>query len=394
VKTEAPDRAIVLDEPAAKYATRVLHVIATGERRGAEMFAAQLISILAEEGFDQRIAVLRGADGIDVDFGVPTESWDAGAWRVPGPRMSPKTMRRMKALVEDWKPDIIQAHGGEALKYAALHAGRARIVYRRIGSAAPWVATGIRRSMHGALMRKAHRVVTLADSIRTQTIAMYGLDPRRVVTIPRAVDPRRVVATKDRATIRAELGIPLDAPVLLSLGALTREKDPLTHLELFRRVVAVRGDAFHLIAGDGALRGELEDAIDRDNLAGRAVVLGNRADVADLLEASDLMLLLSATEGMPGCLIEAGMAGMASVAFDVGAVRDVIEDGKSGLIGPRGDLDVASAHVLSLLDDPRARELLGEGAREHCMRRFHPSLISERYLAMYADVLREGAVHA
>lgn len=374
---------------------RVLHVVATAQRRGAELFASDLVARLNEHGIDQHVAVLRLGDEEGVSFAADTSVWRDGRSRLPGLRVSPVTLGALRGLVRRCDPHLIQAHGGEALKYVTVATASERpIVYRRIGSTPPWAGGKARRRGHAALMRRAARIITLSDALRRQTIAVYGLAPEKVVTIPRGVDPQRVLPQKGREATRAELGISPSAKVMLSLGALTREKDPLTHVEVAHRVMARQPDAMHVVAGDGPLRAELQAEIARLGIADKVRVVGNRADVGDLLAASDVMILASATEGMPGCLIEAGLAGLAAAAYAVGAVSEVIQSGITGLVVAASDRDGLTRAVLSLLARDELREAMGKAARSRCLERYDTRHLVPRYLDLYREVARRPLASA
>jgi glycosyltransferase involved in cell wall biosynthesis len=370
---------------------RVLHVVASGQRRGAETFAADLVGAMAETGVAQQVAVLRPVDGSGVRFGADTTMLGGGGWRAPGARVEVGTLRRLRSTVDGWAPDIVQAHGGEPLKYAVLAAaGRpCRVVYRRIGSASPWIAGRTQRLAYGWMMRRALRVVAVAEAVRRETIEVFKLPSRHVVTIPNAVDARRLEPSADRAAVRGRLGIPPDAMVLLSLGALSWEKDPLAQLRATAPALARHRDAVHLLAGDGPLRGEVEAAVAERGLQGRVRLLGSRSDVADLLEASDLLLFASRTEGMPASLIEAGMAGVAVAGYAVAGAAEVVEPGSTGLLVPPGDLDRLRAAVATLLDDGALRAAMGRAARERCRTRFEIRAVAPRYLRLYQELAAE-----
>ena len=104
---------------------RVLHVITSGERRGAEMFAADLIRALSASGVDQRVAVLRGSPPFPAGFEAPVNVLSSERGRpIPGLRMDPMIAWRLRSLCRRWRPHVVQVHGGEAFKFAALVAGR------------------------------------------------------------------------------------------------------------------------------------------------------------------------------------------------------------------------------------------------------------------------------
>lgn len=364
---------------------RVLHVVATGTLRGAEMFAADLVRALNGADLSQRVAILRSSGRLDVSFGAPTALLPADGTRIPGLRVDVRTLRALRALIRHWPPHVVQAHGGEALKYLALATPgpSTPVVYRRIGSAVASIARGPRRAVYAALIRHAARVIAVSEAVRRQTIEVFWVPPERVITIPQAIDPLRLQPVTGRRGTRDALAIAQDAPVVLSLGALTREKDPLSHIEVSRRVLSEIPEAIHLIAGDGPMRHEVESAVRRLRLEGRVLVLGARADVADLLLASDVVLLASRTEGMPGCLIEGGMLGRPAVAYSIAGVPEVVVDGVTGLLAPLGDLDSLTGHLLNLLRDGNARDVMGRGAREWCGPRFDIRTVAPRYLAIY-----------
>ena len=81
----------------------------------------------------------------------------------------------------------------------------------------------------------------------------------------------------------------------------------------------------------GPLRESLKNQARELEIEDSVAFLGTRDDVADILGASDLFVLPSSTESMPGALMEAGFAGLSSVSYNVGAISDVIDYGISGL---------------------------------------------------------------
>jgi glycosyltransferase involved in cell wall biosynthesis len=363
---------------------RVLHVVATGERRGAEVFAGDLVGAL-DGDIGQRVAVMRVNGSVDVPYEAPVDVLGSSGRHVPGLRVDVSTIRALRSLGSAWRPDVVQVHGGEPLKHSVMARLGVPVVYRKIGLAAPRATRGPSRIGHERLIRRTSRIVAVADSVRREAIETFGADGSRVVTIPNAVDPNRLENGVTRENLRRELGIPMGAPVLLSLGALTWEKDPLTHLEISDRALARAPEAVHLIAGSGPLRGQLEEAVDRSGRRDRVRLLGSRPDVASLLRAADLLLLASRTEGMPGCVIEAGLVGTPTAGFAVAGVGEVVADGETGLLAPPGDIDGLAERVVDLLADETLRGRLGAAASERS-RRFTIDRVAPRYAALYREV--------
>jgi glycosyltransferase involved in cell wall biosynthesis len=364
---------------------RVLHVVSTTRRRGGETFASDLVAALAGMGIDQRVGVLRRTSA-DVVFAAPISTLGRGGDREV---LRLRTLRRLGDLIRAWEPDIIQAHGGEALKYAALAGGRrsGRLCYRRIGSAHPRTTFGGRRLAYGALMRRAARVVALSDAIREETVRRFRVAPDRVVTIPNGVDPDRLQPRRRRAETRAALGLPAAGPVVLSVGALTWEKNPVGAVDVAGPVLRSTPGAALVLVGDGPLRAAALDAVRRLDLDGRVLVLGNRDDVPDVMAAGDLLLLSSRTEGVPGVAIEAAMAGVPAVGYAVGGVEEVVRDGVTGLLAPPEDPSALTGHLRELLGDDQRREKMGRAAAEWSRPKFAIGRIAPRYRELYEDVV-------
>jgi glycosyltransferase involved in cell wall biosynthesis len=367
--------------------------VTSGERRGAEIFAADLVGALAEAGVVQHVAMLRGQTGSPVRFAADTVVLGTGGGRVPGTGVEVAGLRRLRSLIARWSPDVIQAHGGEVLKYAvAATASRpGSVVYRRIGSAPPWITRGIRRTAYARLLRRAALVVAVAEAVRLETLQLFRLPPDDVVTIPNGVDARRLQPSSDRAALRRRLGVPPEAAVVLSLGALSWEKDPLEHLRVTTPVLARHAHAFHLFAGDGPLQGKLAAAVGQAGLGDRVRVLGSRSDVADLLEAADLLLFASqpgGMEGMPAIVIEAGMAGVPVVGYAVAGVGEVVVSGETGLLVHPSDQQRLTEAVSMLLEDDSRRLAMGRAARTRCATRFEIGGVAAQYLECYEQVAR------
>ena len=367
---------------------RVMHVVATDQRRGAEVFASGLVRVLADLGVDQRVVVLRGhpADA-DADADAGAIRFDAPTTRLAQAGRSRTGLgqaHRLRREIHAYAPDVLQVHGGEAMKAAALARTKVPLVYRRIGGVPPWLSSGPRRWVYGRLMRRAATVVAVAESVREETIAVFGLPAGAVVTIPNGVDQQTMTRRRTREAVRHELGIPSDAAVSISLAALVPEKDPLGVLELLMPYLRDRPDAVHLFVGTGPMIDELRTRAEFLS-PGSVRCLGERTDVADILGAADLLLFASppgGMEGMPASLIEAGLCGLPTVGFDVAGAREVVDRDVTGYLGPWRDAAALRARMARLMDDAPSRVAMGIRAKKHCAR-FDIRAVAPRYLQLY-----------
>ncbi len=208
---------------------------------------------------------------------------------------------------------------------------------------------------------------------------MFGLVPSKVITIPNGVDLCRLSPTSDPGHARAAFGIPSDAQLVLWVGALSEEKDPLAFLRIVSRL---DGEPFALLVGDGPLADACRRSVEELHLTDRVRFAGVRNDMGDIYASADVVALTSRTEGMPAVLIEAGVLGVPAVSYALTGVGEVVIDGRTGSMVPVGD-EVALASKLSdLLRDPRRRTEMGSAARAYCAR-FDISNIADSYHALY-----------
>jgi glycosyltransferase involved in cell wall biosynthesis len=372
---------------------RVLHVVDTRQLRGGEVFASDLIRYLNQAGVSQRVAVLGDSGEGRVHYSAPEHLLGSDGWEKAQLPVRLGTLRKLQQLVTKWRPDLVQAHGGNTLKYTipAVATRRTRVVYRKIGPTPPEVAGRVKRAGHAFLMRRADCVVAVGESVRRNTVDFFRIPANHVVTIPNAADPQRIESRGGRSATRRAVGIPQNSPVIISLGALSWEKDPLAHVEIGAQVLHQLPDAMHIMLGDGPMRSQVAAAIERNRLKDRILMVGARADVADFLTASDVLLFASRPDGMESMnasVIEAGMLGIPAAAYAVGGVPEIIVDGVTGRLISAGDVDGLATAVLELLSDPETRQAMGQSARESYLSRFDIRVVAPKYLELYEQLLR------
>jgi glycosyltransferase involved in cell wall biosynthesis len=122
------------------------------------------------------------------------------------------------------------------------------------------------------------------------------------------------------------------------------------------------------------------DQIIRDgNLATTVRFLGSISDIPSLIDACDLAVLSSWTEGMPNGVLECMAAGKAVIASDLPGVRDALGPHAETLASPRDDKAFAQL-MLDLLRDPERRCRLGEANRVRMSNEFSVGRMADRYL--------------
>ncbi|HXJ65067.1 MAG TPA: glycosyltransferase family 4 protein, partial [Actinomycetota bacterium] len=297
--------------------------------------------------------------------------------------VDPGAIARMRAGLTKLRPSLVVAHGGEPLKYAVLADPRGRVpmVYRKISHAVGGRGERILARMYD----RPARIFAVTEELKRELVEDFAVDPGRVVVIPTSrKEPPRLDAD-ERRDVRERVGArDPDRPMLAWVGRLSDEKQPGAALQAFALIRSRFGPCSLAICGDGPLRESIENAA---GAAGPgALVLGSRDDADRIIAASDLLLSTSRTEGAPGVLVEAGLAGVPVVAFDVGEVSTVVKRNETGVLVRPGDLDALADAACRLLVDVKLRARMSDAAREAC-RPFELTAIAERYFAEFDEVL-------
>lgn len=217
-------------------------------------------------------------------------------------------------------------------------------------------------------LRAARGLIVPSARERERLRTRYGLDGAKVVAVPNPLDTEEWRAG-DRATARAELGLPHDAFVVVSHGRIDLHRKGLDVLvAAWRRLAAARPDARLTLIGSGqddaALR-ELLAATPAPGLTWISDYVTDRAFVRRWLSAANAYVIASRTEGLPVAPLEAMACGLPVVATDAHGLPDIFEHGRAsgGLLVRREDAAALADALELLLSDPPLRVELGAAAR-------------------------------
>ena len=160
----------------------------------------------------------------------------------------------------------------------------------------------------------------------------------------------------------------LDGRIVGNVARLAPQKGQATLLAAAPLVLERHPDVRFVIAGDGELRGELQQQA--APLGDRVQLLGERVDVPDLLASFALFAFPSQFEGLCVAVIEAQAAGVPVVATPVGGIVENVVDGETGLLVPPGNARALADAIVRLLDDPALARSLAERARPRVLERY------------------------
>ncbi|MCW2608616.1 MAG: glycosyl transferase group 1 [Frankiales bacterium] len=233
-------------------------------------------------------------------------------------------------------------------------------------------------------LREVDHVLTVSRAQRA-TYAAIGLPATATSTVPNGVAAR--TAVPGRLAARRELGLTPDQPVVLTVGRLTVMKGQRHLLDALPELTARVPDLAVVLVGDGHLRETLGKQAADLGVAHVVRFAGQRSDARALLDAADVFVLPSLTEGMPLAVLEAMEAGLPVVATRAIGVEEVVDDGVTGLLVPIGDPRALAAALDRLLGDAPLRARLGAAGRDRYLSSFTAARTAREVARVYDAVV-------
>lgn len=246
------------------------------------------------------------------------------------------------------------------------------------------------RQLLSGVLRRASLLITAGGYPETEARRAAGDRLPPVVQVPPGVDVGRFVPSSpsERAGVRARLGLPADAPLVVSVSRLVPRKGMDVLIEAAARLARSgrHPDLRVAIAGSGRDRPRLERLIARTGAPVRLVGRIPDADLADFYAAGDVFALCCRSrwhgleqEGFGIVFLEAAACGVACVAGDSGGAAEAVLDGVTGLVVARPtDVGEVATALERLLADPVLRRRQGQAARARMEREFAYDVLAGR----------------
>lgn len=203
--------------------------------------------------------------------------------------------------------------------------------------------------------------IAVAPTVARDAVQAGIAAPGRTDVAPSAVDVDAIPYDRD-PSVRAELGIPPEIPVVGMVGRLDRQKAPLDFIRMAAQVAELRPGTRFVVTGDGELAAEMGQ-LARD-LGVEILFTGFRHDAARVASAFDVFVVSSLYEGVGRSVTEAMASGRPVVATAVDGVVDIVSHGATGLLAAPRDPEGLAARVVWLLDHPDEAALMGKQARD------------------------------
>jgi sugar transferase (PEP-CTERM/EpsH1 system associated) len=385
----------VLSDDLVTTPIRIMHVLDNLGTGGTQIALANLIERMDQVRFEHVLCGMRPLDISGPNY------FDI---RLPQGLVRTVSLRRRAAnskaqvaslsrLIHEIKPDIVHSRNWSAIE--GVIAGRLirtrAIVHSEHGldsvsiEKEPWRRIVFRR----LAFELADRVVCVSHQLRGIHSRRTGFPQHKMTVIHNGVDTKRYYPNPAiRTQIREELKIPENDFCIGCVGNLTPVKDYMTVFNAIEKVAKVCTDWRLVIIGKGPELPKLQHWLSTHaELRSRVAFLGLSERVPEMLNAMDMYVLSSITEGISNSLLEAMATSLPVTVTCTGGNPEVVVE-SHGLLFPVGDFSTLAEHILLLRSRTDLRSKFGNSALKRVREFFSLDTMARRYEEVYESVHR------
>lgn len=212
--------------------------------------------------------------------------------------------------------------------------------------------------------------VAVAEAVKV-ILVEAGVEPSRVEVIHSGLDPERFTPRPASEALRRELGLPAGRKVIGKIGNASASKAQDVFLKAVKRLLDKGRDVHALLAGRDTQGEWIRKIVAELGLEGRVSAAGFREDVPDLIACMDLSVNTAvAGEGLSGAMRESLAMGVPVAASDLAGNRELVQEGRTGLLFPPGDAAALAGRMEWILDHPAEAKALAQAGRALVLERF------------------------
>ena len=306
-----------------------------------------------------------------------------------------RVVRTLVRWLRSGRADLIHAHNGRTQLHGALAIALARrgaLVWTQHFIAPHHVQSGGRKTeilkrVHRAVNARTAGFIAISHAVRRAMIERNEAPASRIIVVPNGTGDPRARTLPPAAQVRARYGVAPDAPLVVALSRLEREKSVATLLEAWAKIEVPT--ARLIIAGRGAARNELAAQIETLKLGQTAQLAGFIEDAPALINAADVLAHSAPAEPFGLVFLEAMGLGKPVVACAGGAAPEIVLNGATGLLVAPHDTGAMAGALTELLRDPARAQQLGRAGRARFEAHYTREHMARATRAVY-DSVREA----
>lgn len=320
--------------------------------------------------------------------------------RKPDFKSDREAYKKIKEIIREFKPDIVHTHASKAgaLGRRAAFACKVPVVVHTFHghvfhSYFSPLKTMLYKAIERRLAKKSSGIIAISDIQKQELSRIHKICPdRKIKVIPLGFDLEkfRVNLGEKRKEIRAKYALREDEVAVAIIGRLA----PIKNHDFFLSVVnslleqGISNVRFFIV-GDGELKDHVTaSSMEINQRFGEKVVLTSWIrDIASFNAGMDVICLTSNNEGTPVSLIEAQACNVPVITTDVGGVRDIVSEGHTGYIIPKGDLKQFAQKLGLLIENEEIRRKMSQNGWDFVREKFNYTRLATDMEKYYRELL-------
>ncbi len=237
-----------------------------------------------------------------------------------------------------------------------------------------------------ALSDFTHKIITCSEAVRELSIRRSRIPPYKIGVLYNGVDVEKF-RPRDKEECREKISLPGGKKIIGSLGRIHPCKGYVYLLKAGKEILSLYPEVAFVIGGEGEEKKRLENQVKREKIEGNFYFPGYVEDRVSFLNSLDMAIFPSLYEGLGMSILEAMSCGIPVVASQTGGIREIIEDGKNGILVPPGEVRKLTQVILWLLRNPYKAKKLGEEGRRRIKEKFRIEKTVERLQELYLSLI-------
>lgn len=231
------------------------------------------------------------------------------------------------------------------------------------------------------VFKKSKGIIVLSKEMRKE-LEDYGFNRKILFLIPNGVNVEKFKPSIDKEIAKKELGFE-NRKIVIFVGRLNVQKGLEYLLEAFRKI-DISGKLL-IILGEGTLKEKLQKRAEEIGINDKVWFGGNRENVVPYLQASDVFVLPSLSEGLPIALLEAMACGLPVIVSKVGGNIDIVENEINGYIIEPRNTEQIKIYLEYILKNKEKADLMSKRNREKIVENYSCEVVVEKYLKLYSN---------
>ncbi len=366
--------------------TKILYYSAGEEIGGAEIYLEQLIQGLNSEQF--HISLLTtGSSSIEPWLTRLQPMLDQIIRIKKGKFFQPAYLSQLVRYFNE--ADVLHLNLGNAVGYKvalfAAGSSRARRQIATIHLAGSYpqpehVKQRVARKALKYFYKNIDKIITVSEANQRNLTNYYELPAQKIQVIHNGISVEKYTTNESSEKSRTLLNFPISKKIIAVVGRLHEQKGHIYLIRAAQKIIDNIPDCHFIFVGDGELRESLQKLVGDLELTAYFTFVGFRTDIPRILNAIDLFILPSLDEGLPLVLLEGMAAGKPVIATDVGGVAELVQNNRSGVLIPSGQVEAIVNSVVNIFQLKGLMKRIGIQAHDFVINNFsHENMLKKTY---------------